>query len=156
MFRVPDPLARKIRIWGLKNLPSSDVHVEEGGREWDTHVTCKYGLTTSNPDVVRRKIQGFGRFQIRLGEVSLFTTNDEFDVLKVAVTGEKLHELHKLLSELDNEDKHPVYKPHLTIAYIKKGAAKELAGSLAFTGELLWVDELVFSSKSGTKTIVKL
>ena len=120
MFRVHDPLARKIRIWGLKNLPSSDVHVEEGGREWDTHVTCKYGLTTSNPDVVRRKIQGFGRFQIRLGEVSLFTTNDEFDVLKVAVTGEKLHELHKLLSEyglvlhLDLEYRLDSFHVHLT------------------------------------------
>jgi len=93
---------------------------------------------------VAQKIAGHGRIEATLGKMSVFE-NDKYDVLKVDVTGESLHDLNGKLSELPNEQTFPEYKPHLTIAYLKKGEGAKYAGDPRFEGQKLSFDTLTFS-----------
>ena len=46
---------------------------------------------------------------------------------KSVITYSKLEEVNKRLSELPNSNQFPEYKPHITIAYVKKGLGKKYA-----------------------------
>lgn len=156
---LPADLARRVREWGRKHIPDSDLHVdgEEYGREDEIHVTVKYGLHTAKPGPVQQLLHDAQPFKISLGKVSRFTKDDDYDVMKIAVEGEGLRQLHTLLtSSLSNTDKHPRYQPHITIAYVRKGCCAELVGQEPFAEEMIEVNQIVFSSKSGGKTTIKL
>ena len=43
------------------------------------------------------------------------------DLYAVDVGGARLHELHERLANLPHTSTHPVYVPHLTLAYVKSG-----------------------------------
>lgn len=159
MLKIPDSVGKKIKGWALKNIKSEDVYQEEGyGREWSSHITALYGLLTPNYKDVEKLVKTLGLIDIRMGNVNMFRPEDKpYDVIKVEVDSPKLVELHNLLSEkLENEDEHPEFKPHLTLAYIKKGKCRKLLGHLKFTGDLIKVDTLIFSSSLGKKTEIKL
>ena len=54
--------------------------------------------------------------------------NLEFDVVKLGVIKTpKLEEINKRLSELPNSNQFPEYKPHITLAYVKKGSGQKYA-----------------------------
>lgn len=93
--------------------------------------------------------------RIRLGRVSVFS-NPDADVLKIDVEGHDLHKLHVMLAGLPHTDTHPVYKPHVTISYLKPGAGQRYAGICALTGEEAVLDELTFSDKHGNETVLEL
>ena len=65
-------------------------------------------------------------------------TNDGQDVLYVAVDSPALHELHDTVKRyLPNQETHPDYHPHVTIAYLKTGrAARYLGGAIRRTVDL--------------------
>jgi 2'-5' RNA ligase len=126
------------------------------GLEDSPHVTLKYGTHTSDPEDVWELIDGYPSIPITLGKLSTFPPNEEegFEVLKIDVESQELTEIHDLLSEkLENTDKHAEsggYKPHLTIAYLKTGAAQkylDLANDLE--GETFDCSTVVFSDQDG-------
>lgn len=154
-------IAEKVISWGEEVIDEGDIYTEDGdrsyGREQNIHCTVKYGLHTTNSDEVRKKIAGFGEFSIQLGEVSRFVPEDKpYDVVKIAVEGDRLFDLNKLISELPNSDEHPLYKPHITIAYIKSGTNYELSGKRPLAGIEIPVIEIVFSSKTGERVVIEL
>ena len=156
-FNLPENISKQIQRWGDDNIDESDVYTEAGfGREDNTHVTVKYGFHTNNVEEIEKIVNGYGSFEIILGKISKFTSAEDFDVVKIEVKGQKLHELHELLNELPNSDSHPDYQPHCTVSYVKKGKCNNLSGNTKFRGERMIVRELVFSSKSGNKTKIKL
>lgn len=95
----------------------------------DPHVTVKFGLNHDvNLQDVRDIVEGFGAIDVEFGDVASFgvdETQSDFEVIKVDVNGDKLRELNNKLSELPNSDKHPEYKPHATLAYVKPGTAQK-------------------------------
>lgn len=107
----------------------------EFGRELEPHVTCKYGFTGD----VLRALHHIGQttepFPVYIGTVSLFTDHPDYDVVKLDVESPWLRKLHARLSKLPNEDKWPVYKPHITVAYVKKGTCDHLVGEDLFEAE---------------------
>lgn len=153
--------AQKVIDWGKRLISDADIYTETGertyGRETDIHCTAKFGLHTNDVNDVRDKIAGFGKFDIELGEVSRFVPSDKpYDVVKIAVEGDGLFALNKILSELPNSDEHPVYTPHVTIAYIKSNTNRELSGKRPFAGIKIPVTEIIFSPKEGNKVSVSL
>lgn len=154
-------LSKRLKQWGYKNIPASDVYKDDDGskgRETTTHVTIKYGLHTTNPKDVEKIVKGFGNFTITLGKVSRFTPSFKpYDVVKIEVSGKRLHKLHKLLGdELENSDEWTEYRPHATFAYIEKGTCRELSGDDEFVGEQIKVNEIIFNSKSGDSEVITL
>ena len=157
-INAPDAIARKVKSWGKENIPDSDLYDEEPGfgRESNVHITVKFGLHTDSPEEVEKVVTGFGRFKVKLGEISQFE-GEKYDVLKIDVESARLHELNGLIADsVECTDTFPVYKPHMTIAYVKKGKGKKFLGKTIFAGETWTADTLMFSSKNSKHTSIEL
>ena len=157
-FDFPTEIATKVKKWGEKHISDSDLYIEgdKYAREDDIHTTVKYGLVTASVEPIKNKIKDIKPFYITLGKISRFVPSDEeYDVVKIEYNGDGLFKLNKILCELKNEDSHPEYKPHCTIAYVKKGHCSELSGNGELEGIRVKVDEVTFSSKTGEKSKIK-
>jgi hypothetical protein len=161
-FDLPPGTAAAVRRLG-ETIPEEDLAGD--GREGQPHVTVKYGLHTSDPELVRRVVEGFGPVEVRLGKTSLFPAEeasaqrggDQFDVVKVDVGGDDLRRLNALISGvLAHSDSHPVYKPHATVAYVKPGLGSKYEGNASLEGTTLTLRDLVFSARDGSRTVIPL
>jgi len=150
--------ARKRLLSLAKLIP--DYELGNDGREDDPHVTVKYGLHTDDPKKVAEVVGGVGAVHGTLTEVNAFygeETGKDYDVLIVKVSSPELHDLNSWIAErLEHTDTWPDYKPHATIAYLKKGLAKkyvEAFGSLDIPFE---VNHVVFSNVNRVKSLCDL
>lgn len=135
------------------------------GREDKPHATVLFGIHSDKPDETRELLEGVGQISAKIGEFGLFSTDDKYDVLKLSLESEDLHEMHKLLQgSLEHTDSFPVYKPHLTIAYLNKGKGKDYVGDSDWAkkygekvaGKTVKFDTVQFSSKDSKKTAIDL
>jgi len=151
----PKDIAEKLIKWGHENIPKSSL--AEDGFEEDKHVTIKYGLHTADFTEIRELFKDEKPIKMVLGKVSLFTTNNDFDVVKIDIKSPDLHRLNKIISmNFEVTDTHPKYIPHLTIAYVKKGEGDPYNGNSTFKGQEVISDTILFSGKDNRKTIFKL
>lgn len=160
-IELPDQLAKRILHWGDDHISDEIVFTDPDdpsfGREDNPHITLLYGIHESSPAPVEKLLSNVKEFEILLGKMSLFTTNDSFDVLKIEVESKELHKLQKKVSSnVDNTETYPKYIPHVTIAYLKKKQGQKFVGSTEFNEASFLVKEVVFSSKSGEKTKMKI
>lgn len=138
-------------------IPDADLAAD--GRETRPHVTVKYGLHTNDADEVSRIVKDFGVVQINLGKTSIFPAKDggEYDVVKIDVESDQLQALNARISkETECTDTHPVYMPHVTIAYVKAGLGEKYVGSDLVEGQTLSLHRLVFSNKDRVETVIDL
>jgi hypothetical protein len=108
-------------------IDKNDLH--QYGMETRQHVTLLYGIHSdevSDQDVTDICIK-YDYPRIRIHNLSLFK-NNEFDVLKLDVDCSVLHEVNRELSKLPHTTEYPVYKPHVTIAYLKPGLGDKYLG----------------------------
>jgi len=93
-----------------------------------------------------------------LGKIGCFVNNDEYDVVIVKIESKDLEKLHRKIKEdLKVTLTHDEYKPHCTVAYVKKGEARKYAGNDIFEGTEITFKEAVFkSSENGEETIIPL
>ena len=125
-------LELNIQNWDelTKSIDPNDVYLPEDpshGIETDPHVTILYGLHRGvTPEQVKSVFDNFhGEIHVEVDGVGIFE-NEEFDVVKLNVKADgALQELHDKLKEFPNSDEYPVYKPHITISYVKKGTGKK-------------------------------
>jgi N12 class adenine-specific DNA methylase/murein DD-endopeptidase MepM/ murein hydrolase activator NlpD/2'-5' RNA ligase len=154
---LPKRLAERVQAYGRNAIADDDL--ADDGRESSPHVTVKYGLTTGNAEDVRKIVEKHGPITVKLGRTSVFPaaeTGGKYDVVKVDVDSPELRTLNAELAKLPNEDRHPEYTPHVTLAYVRPGAGKNYAGMKDLEGESVTIDELTFSSKSGERVTIKL
>lgn len=159
MALVPHDLAQEIVEWGVRNVPDEELYLtDEGklGRELESHVTIYYGLLTNDAKAVRRSFNEDKPYKAKLGKVRHFQPPElPFDVLTVEVISEDLDRVNKRTSEsFECADDLPSneYKPHITIAYMKRDKAKDYIGYDGFEGKEVELDTLVFSPHKGNKT----
>lgn len=160
-INLPSDIVKKVIDWGKEVISDADIYTETGertyGRESEIHCTVKYGLHTIDAEEIKNKVSEFGSFDVELGEVSRFTPTDKpYDVVKIAVEGDGLFALNEILCELPNADDYPVYKPHVTIAYVKSGTNYELSGKRPFAGMQISITEITFSPKTGDRVHISL
>lgn len=154
-----------------KSIPEADLYRgEEGsdsygsdgyGIEDKPHVTSLYGLTGAGDNAAAveaaAKKAGIDKVTLKLGKISAFENKGApYDVLKVDVHSPDLHKLNAALKTLPFKSDFPDYHPHLTIAYLKKGAAAKYVGDSRFEGKEITFDTLTHSSSDREKTRVKL
>lgn len=151
---LPESIAGPVRKAGA-DIP--DAQLAEDGRETEPHVTVKYGLTGEDSVPVTEAVAGHGPVTVKLGKASVFHT-PEADVLKVDVDSPDLHALNGKVSKLPNEDKHPDYVPHATIAYLKPGQGAQYDGKEipGVTGQEITLDSVSFRDRAGNATDIPL
>lgn len=158
-INLPDAIAKKIMDWGKTAIPDAEVHSDPDGgkgREDDIHVTVLYGIHDKEPNKVHKLLKTYKKFDIELGEVSVFS-NDAFDVVKLSVKSPEIHRLNAMLNkECENSNSYPTYIPHVTVAYVKKGKGKKYAGRKQFAGTRFRAETVTFSSSAGSKTDLDL
>ena len=107
-----------------KDLYKSD-DIEES-LETDSHVTIVYGFDNSI------FLKNIWKYLIPIKDIvmipyniSIFE-NDNYDVLKCDISTMQLKDIHnKLVKEFNIKQTYDEYKPHMTIAYMKKGKASK-------------------------------
>lgn len=143
-------------------VPASVIFTDEDGskgREDSPHVTVLYGMTGDPKEIepqIRELLADIKPFNIKFGKVSRFTTSPQYDVLKIDVDASELIDLNALVRKnIPHEATFLAYRPHMTIAYIKKGFLVDLSGNTDFVGSSFKVHAVTFSGKekSGTSII---
>lgn len=161
LIELPKELSDYVKEWGNKNIPEENIFKDPKdpsfGRENHIHVTAKYGIHDAQPDKVKEILKDFGEIGIKLGKISRFKTNDDFDVLKIGIISNKLHKLHKKLKEdTKNKEDYNVYKPHVTVAYVLPNSSNNLLNDDEFDGEEFTTDKVKFQSKNGSNHTIHL
>jgi 2'-5' RNA ligase len=126
----------------------SDENLASDGRETEPHITILYGFCPDF-DIVPLESSLSGQYCLdyTLGAVSRFEC-PEYDVLKIEANSESSQKLHYALRNQFSESitvTHPIYHPHVTLGYVKKGTHKELDGNTTFQGRKIKVSSLVYS-----------
>lgn len=157
---VPVLIAQQIIKWGNVEIPEKNIYAPPNdlthGREKEIHVTVLYGIHAPNPNGLRSLIELQEPFEIKLGRVSIFATNDDFDVVKVEAYSPGLFHLNQLLkNNISHTSCYNTFKPHVTIAYVKKNSCDNLIGNNCFRNWRWIANTAIFSSTNGDKTAIR-
>jgi hypothetical protein len=156
MFNLNPQDSSKVLKWSKKNIPDNVLFTDgEKGREDEIHITVLYGLHDSNPIDAKKIIRRFKPSTVTFGEISKFET-ERYDVIKISVDGQILHKMNKALKALPYTSNHPIYKPHCTLAYVKKGSCDHLLGKKYFSDWKVTMTSVVFSPADGNKLKIEL
>ena len=143
---LPQELQDELQTWVDSNVPTDDLHPTEK-QEPPFHVTVKYGLHAKSPAAVEAILEGWGPVELTLGSIDMFTTNEDYDVLIVRAQSDDLVNMNHAISDaLPHTDTQASYSPHVTLAYLKKGAGDEWVGDDSFTGKSATIDVVQFGS----------
>jgi len=153
MLSAPQAVCDSILSWNKENIPEDQL--AEQGREEDPHITLLYGIHTNELEEVEPKLPT-SSIEAELGKVGRFSSDEEHDVLFIEVFGDDLHEQHLKLTELEHTKTHDEYKPHLTLAYVKKDALKDLDGQDPFDGEKMKLSTIEWSPAKGEKRTIHI
>lgn len=155
-------MADHVMRWGKDTIREKDIYCPPNdlihGREDEMHITLLYGIHSQAPEETLSILSEQNPFEVRLGRVSIFTTNEEFDVVKIeAISPSLFYFNHLLKTNVSNTPNYLVYRPHVTIAYIKKNTYySNLIGSDNFKEWRWTANTVIFSSKNGQKTPIRL
>ena len=137
-------------------IDPEDVYELEEDRSYgiqdNPHVTILYGLHGSvSPEELKSVLDRFnGNLRIKIAGIGIFE-NEDFDVVKMNVVPDGgLQQLHDMISRLPNSDQYPEYKPHITIAYVKKGSGRKYEDP-SFSREVSEISEICYSMPDGSK-----
>lgn len=133
-----------------------DAQLAADGRELTPHVTVKYGLNESDPELVQVLLANYGPITLSLGRIGFFSAPD-YDVLIINVESADLFALNELITEnLETTVTQSTYQPHVTIAYLQPGQGVNYAGDKAFVGRRFSADTVVLSSADDALTDIDL
>lgn len=109
--------------------PDDLYHPEDPskGAETNPHVTIFFGLNKEvTLEQVKKVFEDYHEdLHVEIDGIGIFEKPD-FDVVKMNVVPDgALQHLHDALGKLPNSDEYPTYIPHITLAYVKKGAGKK-------------------------------
>jgi len=100
---------------------------EKFGKEDQPHCTILYGLKDTEFDhkLIVQLLTNLQPIEFTFTNVSLFENSEDYDVVKFDVDSPALVQLNDAFNGLPNESTFPLYHPHITLAYVKKGAGKK-------------------------------
>lgn len=152
LAKVPESVSSLLKTYQKLLQPEIIKELED-----EPHITVIYGLEGQHADEIESVIDGLGPFSVVLGKIKLFEENEDFDVLVIEVDSDDICMAHLVIaSEFAVMSTYPCYKPHMTIAYLKKGTGKQYVGDSKFEGVEFEVSELEYSTKSGNKSLIKV
>lgn len=157
-FDLPSEAAAQIRAIAAQ-IPKDQLG--EDGAEDTPHITVKFGLHADDAGELRKLLESQGPITVRFAGITHFPASQSSsgDVVKIDIESAELRALNKKISDaLPHTDTHPGYKPHATIAYVKKGLGAKVAAALNNTleGQELTFGTLRFSDKNENATEIPL
>jgi 2'-5' RNA ligase len=155
---MPPDLSHEIYQWGRDNITDDLICPSEQRQPVDDiHVTLKYGIHSTDFTTIRDLLQSIGPIDVELGPITKFDSNPDYDVVKIDVESADLRRLNRLIGDsVEVTDTYPVYQPHITIAYVNKGACDDLIGREDFAKRKVKLDGVTFSGKDNRKTLMPL
>ena len=150
--------ANKIKKWGKKYISDDILYDKKGhGREDDIHITLIYGLCIDDPTIIKKIIEKEKPIKAKLKRIGFFKNNPDFDVVIVKIESKDLENLNKKINKFLNvESTYSEYKPHCTIAYVKKGEAAKYAGDTIFNDVNLTFNKIVFINNKNEESNMSL
>lgn len=145
-----------------EKVPDTELYTEEEGRtfgrEKEPHITVLFGIGKSGISETKAIVEQYEPIEVEFGKMSIFETDKGYDVVKVDIKSPELKRLNKELdTKLDTPGKEfDVYKPHATIAYVKKGEGAKYIGDTSLKGQKITLSELSFMDRDGKPTAIKL
>lgn len=145
----------------LSKINPNELYQTENDRyglETEPHCTILYGIHSDvNDQDVIDLFSGLKKsdFDLKIDGVDCFY-NQEYDVLKLNVQSEKLHELNGLCKSLPYTSQYPDYKPHITLAYLQKGSGAKYVDPTFKTKFDNTIDKIVYSKPNGEKIDILL
>ena len=117
----------------------------------------RYGLSTTDATKLQKAFKDFGPIEADMENVSIFE-GDKYDVVKVDIDSEALRKANALVGDTEAlpGETFKDYKPHATIAYVKKGEGKKYVGDKFFSGEKVTINEILLRDKNDKTHIIKL
>jgi len=114
-------------------IVEDDVYVDPDAESADytglityPHVTLLYGILENTPPEVVQKMLPDIRFSTVLLSPAILFEPDDYDVLVFEAHSPALEKAHKTLAEaLPYYTSYTDYKPHCTVAYLKKGTGRK-------------------------------
>lgn len=139
---------------------SNEISIDDlsgDGIEKNPHITIKYGIHSTNPNILSLKnIMLPNVIYATMRNTSIFECPD-YDVLKVDIDSDDMVKLnHEITDGVENTETHPEYHAHATIAYLKSGTGNKYAGDSRFNGIDLIFTEVEFSGADDVITKIKL
>jgi 2'-5' RNA ligase len=105
-----------------------DTKDNEYGYETEPHITLVYGIHDDDIDrsEMFEKIKELEPVTVEIEEIGVFEI-DDYDVVKMNVPVTKqLKKYRKMFEDgFPNTQKFKTFKPHITLAYVKKGCGKK-------------------------------
>lgn len=157
-----DYILRNIKTLQRKIKPD-DIYNDESnnfGLESTPHITLLYGLKNeSDYEELQNYFKTKPQIKFTIGEISLFENdNKPYDVLKFEVSSTDLVKYNSYVrNNFDCEITFPDYKPHITIAYVKKGTGKNyLRFESDLTDEVFREEDLIYSLADDRKLKIDL
>ena len=121
MAKCHNNALKKLILETYNKIPVESLDPTENEGTFNPHVTILYGIYTSNIDQILQSFQNVTFINYRTLGLSTFNTNEKYDVLKIDISSIDLQYLNKKLRHtLRYKNIYPKYKPHMTIAYLKK------------------------------------
>lgn len=123
------------------------------GRELEPHVTVRWGLHDDDPQAVANLVGKFGPVRLRIGRADYFPDSGKgYDVIYYTVDSPDLTRLNRILGKVPNTQTHKGYKPHVTVAYVQPGKAREYVTRLQPLNLDVTVDGFEFRNRDGIPT----
>ena len=140
--------------------------IKQGKGDWSygiedkPHITVKFKIPFDNPNKIIKILENMEGGNVSIQDIQIFE-QDKYDVLVVECKSNTLNKLHKQLTDkLDIPDDYPDYIPHVTIAYFKKGKAKQYKDMALkeFINKNLNFnfDKVIFQDRENKKTPINL
>lgn len=150
---------QKIISFARDNIPyDAQENPNDGkGIVTDPHISLLTDIDLTFPDVKLKKvIQEIPAFKINFGDISFFKNNS--DVIKIDILSEQLDEIHYNLRKLiPNNYKFDEYKPHCTLAFVKKDSCDDILKLKSyFRGMNFTVEAINFNSQKGVSFPIKI
>jgi 2'-5' RNA ligase len=157
-IRLPQKEAQQIQKWGKENISDNILNKEDGhGRETDTHITIAYGICAEDVEIIKTIFKKKKKIKATLRDVGFFKPDGDYEPVIIKVESKDLEELNEEISRtLYIESTYDEFKPHCTVAYVKKGEALKFAGNKIFNGIELMLNKIVFVNNDNKEIEISL
>jgi 2'-5' RNA ligase len=145
MLLLPEDISEEISNWGASHINDEEIYGQEGkGRDGSPHVTLQNGIMCEDSSELEKLFSQLPGMEAELGPIGVFRQDDkDYDVIHIEVICDDLHAANAMVSDLlEVNNPHPDYKPHVTLAYVKRGAGSRFEGLKDFVGRKVPLSKL--------------